>query len=111
MQTLDFEKPVTDLETKIEELRHMSGEGRLNIASEVGKLQEKVNKQLQSIYTKLTPAQKVQVARHADRPHCLDYIRVLIEDFTPLAGDRAFAEDQAIIGGIGRFQGAACVVI
>jgi acetyl-CoA carboxylase carboxyl transferase subunit alpha len=111
MQTLDFEKPVVELETKIEELRHLSDGGRVNIAAEIGKLQEKVNKQLQSIYSKLTPAQKVQVARHADRPHCLDYIRTLIEDFTPLAGDRAYAEDQAIIGGLGRFRGQACVVI
>jgi acetyl-CoA carboxylase carboxyl transferase subunit alpha len=111
MQPLDFEKPVVELESKIEELRHLSGGGRVNIASEIGKLQDKVNKQLQGLYGKLTPAQKVQVARHADRPHCLDYIRVLIEDFTPLAGDRAFAEDQAIIGGIGRFQGSPCVVI
>jgi acetyl-CoA carboxylase carboxyl transferase subunit alpha len=63
------------------------------------------------LYGKLTPAQKVQVARHPDRPHCLDYIRLLVEDFTPLAGDRAFAEDQAIIGGIGRFGGHSCVII
>ena len=111
MQTLDFEKPVTDLETKIEELRHLSDGGRVNIAAEIGKLQDKVNRQLQGIYGKLTPAQKVQVARHADRPHCLDYIRVLIEDFTPLAGDRNFAEDQAIIGGLGRFRGQSCVII
>ncbi|MDR3450283.1 MAG: acetyl-CoA carboxylase carboxyltransferase subunit alpha [Alphaproteobacteria bacterium] len=111
MQTLDFEKPVTDLETKIEELRHLSDGGRVNIASEIGKLQDKVNKQLQGIYAKITPAQKVQVARHADRPHCLDYIRTLIEEFTPLAGDRNFAEDQAIIGGLGRFRGQAVVVI
>jgi acetyl-CoA carboxylase carboxyl transferase subunit alpha len=111
MQTLDFEKPVTDLETKIEELRHLSDGGRVNIATEIGRLQEKVNKQLQGIYGKLTPAQKVQVARHADRPHCLDYIKSLIEDFTPLAGDRGFADDQAIIGGLGRFRGQPCVII
>jgi acetyl-CoA carboxylase carboxyl transferase subunit alpha len=111
MQTLDFEKPVTDLETKIGELRHLSDGGRVNIASEIGRLQDKVNKQLQVIYGKLTPAQKVQVARHADRPHFLDYARVLIEEFTPLAGDRGFAEDQAIIGGLGRFRGQSCVII
>jgi acetyl-CoA carboxylase carboxyl transferase subunit alpha len=111
MQTLDFEKPVIELETKIEELRHLSNGGRVNIASEIGKLQDKVDRQLQGLYGKLTPAQKVQVARHADRPHCLDYIRALIEDFTPLAGDRTFAEDQAIIGGLGRFRGNPCVVI
>jgi len=111
MQTLDFEKPVTELETKIEELRHLSDGGRVNIASEIGKLQDKVDRQLQGIYGKLTPAQKVQVARHSDRPHCLDYIRALIEDFTLLAGDRNFAEDQAIIGGLGRFRGQSCVII
>ncbi len=112
MQSLDFEKPVTDLEAKIEELRHLSDGGPMNIAGEIGKLQDKVKRQLQALYGKLTPAQKVQVARHADRPHCLDYIQGgLIEDFTPLAGDRAFAEDQAIIGGLGRFRGQPCVVI
>ena len=112
MQSLDFEKPVTDLETKIEELRHLSDGGRVNIAAEIGKLQDKVSRQLQNVYGKLTPAQKVQVARHTNRPHCLDYIRGgLIEEFTPLAGDRSFAEDQAIIGGLGRFRGQACVVI
>jgi acetyl-CoA carboxylase carboxyl transferase subunit alpha len=111
MNTLEFEKPVADLEAKIEELRHLSDGGRVNIASEIGNLQDKVNKQLRGLYGKLTPAQKVQVARHPDRPHCLDYIRLLVEDFTPLAGDRAFAEDQAIIGGIGRFGGHSCVII
>src|ERR1700731_3771528 len=105
MQTLDFEKPVTELEAKIEELRHISDGGRVNIADDIVKLQDKVDKQLRSIYSKLTPAQKVQVARHPDRPHCLDYIDKLIEDFTPLAGDRTFAEDQAIVGGLGRFGG------
>src|ERR1700731_619161 len=102
MQTLDFEKPVTELEAKIEELRHISDGGRVNIADEIARLQEKVDKQLRSIYGKLTPAQKVQVARHPDRPHCLDYIEKLVEDFTPLAGDRCFADDQAIVGGLGR---------
>lgn len=111
MQTLDFEKNVVELESKIEELRHLSDGGRVNIASEIGTLQEKVQKQLRALYSKLTPAQKVQVARHQDRPHCLDYIAALIEDFTPLAGDRAFAEDQAIVGGLGRFRGQPCVII
>jgi acetyl-CoA carboxylase carboxyl transferase subunit alpha len=111
MQTLDFEKSVIELETKIEELRHLSDGGHVNIGSEISKLQDKVNRQLHGLYGKLTPAQKVQVARHADRPHCLDYIRELIEEFTPLAGDRDFAEDQAIIGGLGRFRGQSCVII
>src|ERR1700761_9530178 len=111
MQVLDFEKPVAELEAKIEELRHISDGGRVNIADEIGKLQDKVDRQLKGIYGKLNPAQKVQVARHPDRPHCLDYIEKLIEDFTPLAGDRVFAEDQAIIGGLGRFMGQSCVII
>ncbi len=111
MHTLDFEKPVADLEAKIEELRHISDGGHVNIAGEITKLQDKVDKQLRGIYSKLSPAQKVQVARHPERPHCLDYIKVLVEDFTPLAGDRCFAEDQAIIGGIGRFSGQSCVII
>jgi acetyl-CoA carboxylase carboxyl transferase subunit alpha len=111
MHTLDFEKPVAELEAKIEELRHLSGGERVNIGDEIGKLQSKVDKQLSGLYSKLTPAQKVQVARHPDRPHCLDYIEKLVEDFTPLAGDRAFAEDQAIIGGLGRWNGTACVII
>ncbi|MDD5586009.1 MAG: acetyl-CoA carboxylase carboxyltransferase subunit alpha [Alphaproteobacteria bacterium] len=111
MPNLDFEKPVAELEGKIEELRHLSDGGRVNIAEEVGRLQDKVERQLRHIYGKLTPAQKVQVARHPDRPHGLDYIRELFTDFTPLAGDRCFADDQAIIGGLGRLSGQACVVI
>jgi acetyl-CoA carboxylase carboxyl transferase subunit alpha len=111
MDTLDFEKPVAELEAKIEELRHISDGGRVNIADEVGKLQDKVNRQLKGIYAKLTPAQKVQVARHPSRPHCLNYIAKLVEDFTPLAGDRVFGDDQAIIGGLGRFGATPCVII
>jgi acetyl-CoA carboxylase carboxyl transferase subunit alpha len=111
MQILEFENPVAELEAKIEELRHISDNGRVNIADEVGKLQDKLERQLRTIYSRLSPAQKVQVARHPNRPHFLDYIAALIEDFTPLAGDRNFAEDQAIIGGLGRFAGQACVVI
>ena len=102
---LDFEKSVTELEAKIEELRHISDGGRVNIANEISTLQDKAERQLRGIYGKLTPAQKVQVARHPDRPHCLDYIKALVEEFTPLAGDRSFAEDEAIIGGLGRFSG------
>ena len=108
---LDFEKPIADLESKIEELRHLSSEGEVNIADEVGNLQEKVQKLLVQTYGKLTPWQKAQVARHQNRPHAGAYIRHLISDFTPLAGDRTFAEDAAIIGGMGRFRGRAVVVI
>lgn len=111
MQVLDFEKSVAELETKIEELRHLTDGGHVNIGVEIGKLQDKVDRQLYAIYGKLTPAQKVQVARHTERPRCVEYIRDLIEEFTPLAGDRLFGEDLAIVGGLGRFRGQPCVVI
>ena len=108
---LDFEQPIAELEGKIEELRHLSSNDEINIAEEVGKLQEKVQKLMAQTYNKLTPWQKVKVARHPGRPHCRDYIQGLIEDFTPLAGDRQYGEDNAITGGLGRFRGQACVVI
>ena len=108
---LDFEKPIAELEGKIEELRHLSSSGEVNIAREVGKLQSTVDQLLVQTYAKLTPWQKTQVARHHDRPHALDYVRGWITDFTPLAGDRAFADDQAIVGGLGRFRGRSVVVI
>lgn len=108
---LDFEKPIAELEGKIEELRHLAGEGDLNIADEVAKLQGKADRLLRQTYQKLEPWQKVQVARHPDRPHCGDYLARLIEDFTPIAGDRSYAEDKAVIGGIGRFRGYSCVII
>ncbi len=108
---LDFEKPIAELEGKIEELRHMTGSGDVSIAEEVSKLQAKVEKLLVQTYSKLTPWQKTQVARHHERPHALDYIGALIEDFTPLAGDRQFAEDPAVVGGLGRFKGLSVVVI
>ncbi|MBW7852054.1 MAG: acetyl-CoA carboxylase carboxyltransferase subunit alpha [Rhodospirillales bacterium] len=111
MNFLDFEKPIAELEGKIEELRHLSDTDDLNIADEVGRLQAKVDKLLRATYAKLTPWQKTQVARHPDRPHFLDYVNALVEEFTPLAGDRAFAEDRAIIGGLGRFRGHSCMVI
>lgn len=108
---LDFEKPIADLESKIEELRHLSSEGEVNIADEVQRLQEKVRRLLTQTYDKLTPWQKAQVARHQKRPHALAYIHAMIDDFTPLAGDRAFADDNAIVGGLGRFRGHSVVVI
>lgn len=108
---LDFEKSIADLEGKIEELRHLSSDGEVNIAEEVSKLQGKVDKLLRQTYAKLTPWQKTQIARHPDRPHTVDYVDALIDDFTPLAGDRAYAEDKAMIGGLGRFRGASVVVI
>jgi acetyl-CoA carboxylase carboxyl transferase subunit alpha len=108
---LDFERPVAELANKIEELRHLSDIGDINIADEVGKLQNEADRLLKHAYANLTRWQKVQVARHPERPHCIDYIDALIDDFTLLAGDRTFAEDTAIIGGIGRLRGYSCVVI
>ena len=108
---LDFEKPIADLEGKIAELRHLSSTTDLNIAEEVGRLQSKLEAQLNQTYSRLTPWQKAQVARHIDRPHTLDYIRRLTTEFTPLSGDRLFAEDAAMIGGIGRLRGRACVFL
>ena len=108
---LDFEKPVAELETKIEELRHLQDPDGISIAEEVQRLTEKADRQLRQTYAKLTPWQKTQVARHPERPHALDYIRTLIEDFTPLAGDRAFADDAAVVGGLGRFHGRSVVVL
>lgn len=108
---LDFERPVAELESKIEELRHLSTNGDLNIADGVGRLESTANRLLRQTYSRLTPWQKVQVARHPERPHCLDYIAGLITEFVPLAGDRAFAEDAAIVGGIGRFRERSVLVI
>jgi len=108
---LDFEKPIAELEGKIEELRHRSDTGDIKIAEEVERLQIRVERLLKQTYAKLSPWQRVQVARHPDRPHCLNYISALIDSFTPLAGDRNFAEDAAIVGGLGRFRGTSVVVI
>jgi acetyl-CoA carboxylase carboxyl transferase subunit alpha len=108
---LDFERPIAELEGKIEELRHLSNDSGINIAEEVGRLQTQVARLLAQSYARLTPWQKVQVARHPERPHCLDYIAALITEFVPLGGDRAFAEDAAIIGGLGRFRGGCSVVV
>jgi len=108
---LDFEKPIAELEGKIEELRHLQGGGEVNIADEVGKLQTKVDRLLTQTYAKLTPWQKAQVARHQNRPHAKAYIDAHITEFTPLAGDRLFGEDTAVIGGLGRFHGQSVVVI
>ena len=108
---LEFEKPIAEMEGKIAELRHLSSGSEINIVEEVARLQSKLEATLRQTYSKLTPWQKAQVARHADRPHTLDYIGRLVEDFTPLAGDRAFADDAAMVGGLGRFRGHSVVFI
>jgi len=108
---LDFERPIAELEGKIEELRHLSNDSGLNIAEEVGRLETQATRLLRQSYAKLTPWQKVLVARHPDRPHCRDYIAGLITDFVPMAGDRGFAEDEAVMGGMGRFRGRSVMVI
>lgn len=108
---LDFEKPIADLEGKIAELRHLPNSGDVDIAEEVMRLQEKAHKQIRATYAKLTPWQRVQVARHAERPHAQAYIDRLITNYTPLAGDRAFGEDAAIVGGMGRLQGRSIMVL
>ena len=111
MHFLDFEKPIAELEGKIAELRHLSDTDGINIAEEVSRLQTRVDKDLRSAYARLTPWQKTQVARHPDRPHTVDYLKAMIDDFMPLAGDRSFGEDAAVIGGLGRFQGRSVMAI
>jgi acetyl-CoA carboxylase carboxyl transferase subunit alpha len=113
---LEFEKPIAELEGKIAELRHLADTGEadtaeIDIAEEVARLQVKVDKLLRTTYARLTPWQKTLVARHPERPHFTDYTAALIEEFTPLAGDRAFADDLAILGGLGRFRGRSVVVL
>lgn len=109
---LDFEKPVSDLQGKVQELRSLEKEGdAVAIGEEIGRLEAKAAQALADIYAKLTPWQKTQVARHPDRPHFVDYVKLLIEDFTPLAGDRKFAEDAAVIAGLGFLQGRRVAVI
>jgi acetyl-CoA carboxylase carboxyl transferase subunit alpha len=109
---LDFEKPVAELEAKAEELRAMqAGDDAANIADEIARLQTKAAQALRDLYSELTPWQKTQVARHPQRPHCLDYINALIPEFVAFAGDRKFAEDEAIVGGFGRFRGESICVI
>lgn len=108
---LDFEKPLAELEGKVEELRRTTDAGGIDVADEVQKLRDKAEKLLAQTYSRLTPWQKAQVARHPERPKCLDYVQGLIEEWTPLAGDRAFADDAAVIGGLGRFRGRAVAVL
>src|SRR4051812_10803511 len=102
---LDFEKPIAELQSRIDELRRTAEGGSVDIQAEIAPLQAKAEKLLQDTYARLTPWQKTQVARHPERPHFKHYVAGLIDDFMPLGGDRAFADDNAIIGGLGRFRG------
>jgi acetyl-CoA carboxylase carboxyl transferase subunit alpha len=108
MTPLDFEKPIHELEQRIDDLRKLSG---ADIVEDIGRLQTKVDRLVKQTYAKLTPAQKVKVARHPERPHMLDYVEGLIETFMPLAGDRLFGEDAGMIAGIGRFRDRSCAIL
>ena len=108
---LDFEKPIAELEARMAELRDTASAGELNIEAEIGRLEEKTDRLLRETYSRLTPWQKTQVARHPERPHFKDYVAALVEDFVPLGGDRNFGDDQAIIGGLGRMNGRKVVLI
>lgn len=112
MTFLEFEKPIAELEGKIRELKSFSGAGGdVDISVEVGQLETKLGKLLKETYAGLTPSQKIQVARHPERPHFSDIVEHLFEDFTSLGGDRAFGEDAALLGGLARFRGEACIVM
>jgi acetyl-CoA carboxylase carboxyl transferase subunit alpha len=109
---LDFEKPVAEIEAQIDELRALAaGDSAAAIAEEISRLEAKAAQTLKELYAELTPWQKTQVARHPDRPHCLDYVSALINDFVSLAGDRKFGDDDAIVGGFGRFRGESICVL
>ena len=109
---LDFEKPVAEIEARIEELRALeSGDSADAIGEEIKRLEAKASQTLRDLYAALTPWQKTQVARHPERPHCLDYVAALITDFVPLAGDRKFGDDEAIVGGFGRYHGESICII
>jgi acetyl-CoA carboxylase carboxyl transferase subunit alpha len=108
---LDFEKPIAELQGRIDELRETAADGAVDIDSEVARLQAKSDKLLRDTYSKLTPWQKTLVARHGERPHFKDYVAGLFDEFMPLAGDRAFGDDQAILGGFATFRGRKVLVI
>lgn len=109
---LDFEKPVADLEGKILELKKLSESGEsVDVDEEIARLEKRSKDALREVYRALTPWQKAQVARHPDRPHCLDYVRTLFTDFTPLAGDRSYGEDDAVVAGFARFRGEPIAIL
>ena len=108
---LDFEKPIAELQGRVDQLRETAADGTVDIDSEVARLQAKSDKLLRDTYSRLTPWQKTLVARHGERPHFKDYVAGLFDDFMPLAGDRAFGDDQAILGGFAHFRGRKVMVI
>ena len=108
---LDFEKPIAELETRVAELKATADAGSIDLGPEVARLEAKASKLLRETYSRLTPWQKAQVARHPERPHFNDYLAGMVDEFVPLAGDRAFADDPAIIGGLGRIDGRRVMVI
>src|ERR1700727_431510 len=107
---LDFEKPVAELDSKIDELRALAASGS-NIGDEISRIEEKAAQALHDLYANLSPWEKTKVARHPQRPHCMDYVDALITEFTPLAGDRKFGDDEALVGGFGRFHGESICVM
>ncbi len=108
---LDFEKPIAELETRVAELRETANSGAIDIDAEIGRLEAKSTKLLRDTYAKLTPWQKAQVARHPERPHFKDYVAGIADEFVPLSGDRAFADDAAIVGGLARIEGRRVMLI
>ena len=108
---LEFEQPVSDLESKIEELRYVQNESAVDISEEIDRLAKKSLQLTKDIYSSLTPWQVTQIARHSQRPYTLDYVNEIFTDFQELHGDRAFADDQSIVGGLARFNGQACMVL
>ena len=111
VEALEFEKHIAEVEDKIKRLKQLELSDGLNIDAEVTRLSQKLDRLFKQLYLKLTPWQKTLVARHPLRPHCLDYVAGLIEDFEPLCGDRCFGDDMAMVGGIGRFKGRSVIVI
>ncbi|MEW6097559.1 MAG: acetyl-CoA carboxylase carboxyltransferase subunit alpha [Pseudomonadota bacterium] len=108
---LEFEQPIAELETKIDELRYVQNESAVDISEEIDRLSKKSLQLTKEIYAKLTPWQVTQIARHPQRPYTLDYVNEIFTDFQELHGDRHFADDQSIVGGLARFNGQACMVI
>ncbi|MCK4647931.1 acetyl-CoA carboxylase carboxyl transferase subunit alpha, partial [bacterium] len=111
VEDLDFERPILELEKKIAELKSFTSDESIDFTAEISRLEKKLKKVKKEIFSNLTPWQRVQVARHPNRPHTLDYINLIIKDFIELHGDRSFGDDKAIVGGLGRLEGFRVVVV